>query len=323
MCGGCKIMAKKKVYFFKVGLYDNNNNELDYHLLKKLFMDIINNNATIQENYFSLDLTLDDDIMHIMWDVFEYQNTRLFGRLSRQTPSNSIIQRDYRTYVKEDVLPCEDEKNMGIEKYTYGSLDYNTGIFSFVSSKGTPTEKVICNAISKYANDFKIEIFPIPNANAIETIYQEENSEITRVEIEIPKPNPGDLENLLGWDENKIMDTVMDRNLTASIVIKPLTRRTSLTYDAEESRSIINLIKNRLSGYNKAKIKAKSRTISLRDFNLFDENFSYPIDITPYHVVDYNRINYTVDELVNIYKQNLVLSFLENKEILTTIADRE
>ena len=83
------------------------------------------------------------------------------------------------------------------------------------------------------------------------------------------------------------------------------------------------MIKNRLSGYNKAKIKAKSRTISLRDFNLFDENFSYPIDIVPYHVVDYNRINYTVDELVNIYKQNLVLSFLENKEILTTIADRE
>ena len=75
-------------------------------------------------------------------------------------------------------------------------------------------------------------------------------------------------------------------------------------------------------GYNRARVKAKTRTLSLREYDLFEQNFSYPIDITIYHMVENKRKYFTVDELADIFKQNLVYSFETNRKLLKLLTDR-
>lgn len=315
-------MASKKVYFYKAILTDIYGKEVATNKYRQIFADIIEENAVNNKTYRSLDLTCDDDPMHIIWDIFDYKNTRLFGRLSKQKPSSSMIQRDYHTYAKSDILPVGDQQNRGIEQYTFGSFDYQTGIFSIISSKGAPSEKAICNIFLLYNLDYIMELLPIPNAKGIETIYLGDDAEITRLEVELPLPNAAVLANLFGWDEDEIVEAVANRQLTAGVVLKSLSRQ-SITVDSEESKRIIDKIRGRLHSYQKAKMKAKTKDVKLRDYNFYEENFSYPVDIQVYHVENYERIYYTVDELVSIYRQHIVQAFQENRDVLVEIANRK
>lgn len=314
-------MAIKKVYFFKVTLRDKDGNDVDYKELKSLFINIIDLNAFERENFKAIDLTVEDEYRHIIWDVFEYKNSRLFGRLSKQRPSNSILKRDYKTMAKENI-GNGDELAGGIEQYTYGSLDYETGIFSLVGALGAPNEKALSNVFWKYNRNYQIELVPIPNAQAIRNVYEGENSEITRVEIDAPLPDTGILQNVFKWDDKELLDAVGDRNLHAAIVLRPLSRKGKITIDSDETRGLLDCITKNKGGYNRARVKAKTRTLSLREYDLFEQNFSYPIDITIYHMVENKRKYFTVDELADIFKQNLVYSFETNRKLLKLLTDR-
>ncbi|WP_313074740.1 hypothetical protein [Lacrimispora sp.] len=314
-------MAAKKVYFFKVTLSDKDGYDIDYRNLKDILIDIVDSNGISQTNFKSLDLTVDDEYTHIIWDVFDYKNSRLFGRFSKQRPSNSMIKRDYLTMAKEDI-GSGDERVGGIEQYTYGSLDYDTGIFSIVGALGAPNEKALANTLWKYNRNFHIELVPIPNAQAIKSVYEGEESEVTRIEIEVPLPGAGVLQNLFKWDNNELMETIEDRNLCTAIVLKPIVRKGKITIDSGETKELLDCITKHIKGYNKAKIKAKTRTLKLREYDLFEQNFSYPIDISPYHMQGNKRIYYTVDELMEIFKQNLIYSFETNRIILEIICER-
>lgn len=315
-------MANKKVYFFKVNMSDLKGNRMPVGKYKELFEEIIDKYAVNNTVYRSLDLSFEDDPMHTIWDIFDYKNDRLFGRLSKQRPSSSVIQRDYHTYQKSDVLPVGDQQNKGIEQYTFGSLDYDTGIFSIVSSKGSPTEKVLSNTFLKYNRNYVLELLPIPNAHGIENIYLGEDAEVTRLEVELPLPSAAFLSNLFGWDADEVVDAMTRRQLTADVVLKPLSRQ-SITVDSDETKNLIDKIKNKLGFYKKAKMKAKTKKLKLRDYNFYDENFSYPIDISLYYMQNYERIYYSVDEMVEIYKQNIVSAFQTNKNVLKEIVNSE
>lgn len=314
-------MAEKKVYFFKVTLLDKTGREVDYRDIKGIFQEIIEKNGVLHKTYRSLDLTVEDEYTHIIWDVFDYQNERLFGRLSKQQPSNSFLTRDYSTLEKEDVnIP--DETRAGIEKYTYGVLDYPTGIFSIVSALGAPTEKVIANALWKYNTNYMVQIVPIPNADAISLIYTGEDSVVTRVEVEVPLPEAGFLEDVLGWKEKDILDSLEQRNLKMGLYIKSPEKRGRIARDSDETKKILDCILGQMRKYSKARVKAKTRKVKMREYDLFEDNFSNPIDISSYHIVGRKRVYYTVDQLVDLYRHKIVESFEENKKLLTAVIKR-
>ncbi|MDR7812060.1 hypothetical protein [Lacrimispora sp.] len=314
-------MAEKKVYFFKVNLRTKDGEDIDYKDLKDIFIDIIDKNAIEQDNFKSIDLTIDDEYTHIIWDIFDYENSRLFGRFSKQKPSNTMIKRYYKTMEKENIGDG-DERTAGIEQYTYGNLDYDTGIFSIVGALGAPNEKAIAKALWKYNRDYQIELVPIPNAQAIQDIYEGEGAEITRVEIEVPLPEAGVLQQIFNWDDDQVINVMGDRNLSAGVVLKPLARKGRITRDTEETKGLLDCISRNKAGYNKARIKAKTINKKLREYDLFDQYFSYPIDIAPYHMQGSKRIYFTVDELVDIYRQNIVYSFETNRRLLKLIVSR-
>lgn len=141
------------------------------------------------------------------------------------------------------------------------------------------------------------------------------------IEIELPLPNAETLEHVFGWKESEILDTLIKRNLNLNVVVKGIPR-SMITFGADETKGLIQCITSHLNEYRKAKMKARDKKEKLKDYNFFEDNFSYPIDIVEYHIVNYERVYYTVEELVEIYKRNIVSAYLENKEILRTIIGR-
>lgn len=313
-------MANKNVYFFQVDLF-RSGEQLNYQEIGNIFKEIINKHAVDFGKYKSLDATPYEEEMHLMIDIYEYEDNLFFARMSKQKPSNSMVQHDYRTYKKEDVLPGNNENERGIEQYTFGLMNYQRGVFLLVSSQGAPNEKIINNILLKYSTEYSVELIPVPNARAIESIYEGEESEITKLEIEVPLPDLGTLENVFHWKEKELVRTLGERNLSASIVIKTL-RRQSITRSPDETRLLMDVIKDGLPGYTKAKMKAKARNLKLRDYNFFDDKFSYPIDINDSNIKDGERIYYTVEELVDVYRRKMREAYNGNEKLLRIILGR-
>lgn len=313
-------MASKNTYFFEVKLF-HQNQEVEYSRIKEVLSNIIEQRTVLFDNYRSLDVTPYDEEMHLVMDIYNYAENFLFARMSKQKPSNSMVQHDYRTFEKEDVLPGNNENERGIEQYTYGMLMYETGIFMLASTQGAPTEKIVSNIFSLYAPEYSVELTAIPNERAIESIYEGNESQITKLEIEVPLPNLGTLESVFNWNEDELLEVIGERNLNATIVLKPLTRK-SITENEEETRKLVDIIKGGLTGYNKAKMKAKAQNMKLREYNFFDDKFSYPIDINISYIRDQEVIYYTVEQLVDIYRTKMRNAYYENVALLRMITYR-
>lgn len=232
-----------------------------------------------------------------------------------------MVQHDYRTCEKEDVLPGNNESERGIEQYTFILVNYQQGIFLLTSALGAPNEKILSNVLIRYAPDYKINLVPIPNARAIESIYEGEESEITKLEIEVPLPDLGTLRNIFHWNEKELYETLGQKNLNAAIVLKPL-RKQSITTSPEETKSLMDAVRKHLHGYKKAKMKAKARNLKLRDYNFFEDKFSYPIDVSNSTMRDDQRIYYTVEQLVDVYRVKMREAYNANEKLLKIILSR-
>lgn len=318
-------VANKNAYFFKLNLIDKNNQMIDYHLLKEEVINIIENNSIDQNGYKSLDVTATDGEMHNIIDIFEYKSTRVFCRLSKQKPGNSFIGRDYSSYQKNDLVDSNDYENKGIEQYTFALINYSMGVLCIVSSQGAPNEKTFEKMFDKYSNESSVEIIPIPNEFGIETIYNGINPEILNLDIEVPLPDGSVLEGMFGWNPNDVIESIDQRNLKVSIKLRSDFRRGTVTNSSDEVRGIIDRIRDRcnFSFYKKAKMKAKIKSKKAREYSFFEENFSYPIDVPIYYIEDYKKVYYSVDELVEIYKKNIIMAFNESRGIVGTIIKRE
>lgn len=308
-------MAQKKIYFYKAILYDEYGAIASQELFKNIIIEILNRYGIDQEECISIDITPHEESMHLIFDAYNYKNEKLFGRFSRQLPKNSLVHHEYRTYTSSDVLPGVDEKERGIEKYTYGMLNYVSGIFAFVSSQGATSEKALKILIEKYKPGYTLDLISIPNERGIERIYEGKDPEISKVEIEVPLPDAAVLESLFGWKDAELLKSLSENKLRISTVLKSEPRN-NLTDEPGIVQKVIDAVKEGKNGYNKAKMVARAKSVKAREYNFFDDNFMYPIDIAPYHMQNNERIYYTAQELVDIYMQNITLAFNESKGIL-------
>lgn len=313
-------MATKNAYFFELKL-KHKGEIIEHAKFKEIITDIIDKYAMDFSEYQSLDATPYEKEMHFMLDIYKYTGKFLFARMTKQRPSNSLVQHDYKTYEKEDVLPGNKENEKGIEQYTYGLLNYEHGIFMLASTMGAPNEKIINNIFERYASEYTVELIEIPNAKAIESIYEGKESEITKLEIEVPLPSAGVLENIFHWKEPEILDAVSSENLNVSVVLKPL-RRKSITHGEDETRKIMDAIKESLPRYHKAKMRAKAQNLKLRDYNFFDDKFSYPIDIQNSYIREGERIYYSVEQLAELYQRKMMNAYFENEKLILLILGR-
>ncbi len=310
----------KKVNFFTVDLYESANNICrDYKEIKDLLIAIIDEKAVKVDNFWAIDLTRHNEL-HYIADIFSYKDDSLFMRVSNQKPSGGYLRRDYTTNVPVGVLERGSEDKEGIEVYTYILLDYGTGILSIVNQQSAPSYRSINYFFEKYNINYRMEFKPIPNPDGISRIYEAVEPRISQVEIEVPVPSAEVLENLFGWNAKEILN-IQGNGLKAVMKLSSVDR-TVITNTDDETKGLIDCIKSKISDYNKARIRAKASTIKMNDYNFFDENFSYLIEIPSYEIISGKRYYYSADDLISIYRDNLQVAYNDNKIVLKEISDR-
>lgn len=191
-----------------------------------------------------------------------------------------------------------------------------------VGQMGAPTELAFSDIFKRYCKDYVLELLPISNPRSIDILYNAKKPEISSVEIEIPLPSLSILQNALEWNDKEVTDNLEKRKMTAKIIVKAEGRKQLLSDKESITKGLLNMINNKMPRYKKAKARAKTESTNMREYDFFEKHFSYTIDIVNYHIENYERVYYTVDELMDIYKKNIIMAFAENKKILLTLANR-
>ena len=307
-----------KAYFHMVELFAGDT-KLEIAKVKEEIVRIIDENAIDVDSVYALDITPENEEMHTIFDVFEYKGSQLFGRISRQHPKNTLIQHNYETYQNESVLPEDDETRIGIEKYTYCLFDYGISVLEIVNAQGAPNEKFLQMLFKKYSSDSTIKIKPIPNARAIEEFYKADSSEIRKLEIDLPLPSSAILENVLGWNTEGL-ESILDKdNLKMTFELKPIKRNQSIVHDTKSVKAIIDLIRSSLNRFSRASIQGRTQGTKLREYNFFEDKFSYEIDVKNYRINGGEKHFLSVDEMTLLYKDKIKESFRQNLELLKII----
>ena len=109
--------------------------------------------------------------------------------------------------------------------------------------------------------------------------------------MELPNPDPAILENVLGENGNNILRSATNDHISVSLDIKSSISRHLLTTDTEESNGIIDAIQDIVARFGttrfkKASIKGKAQNIKAREYNFYEENYFYPVDIPAYRMED-------------------------------------
>lgn len=311
----------KKVNFYTVNFHVSidANDERSYTEIKEHLVELIKENAIEQKGFCVLDLS-DENQLHQLADIFAYDKEYLFMRASNQKPSGAYLQRNYKTKVPGAVLEGINEREEGIEQYTYLYFNYTTGILAIVNQQGAPSYKVLNQMFSRYMANYYLTFTPIPNAEGIQRIYEAKESKISQIEIEVPIPSAETLEKMFGWNQNDIL-TIQSGRLKATMKISGVDRQL-ITNNEDETKSIIDCIKKDVSSYYKAIVRAKADGMKTQDYSFFNENFTYPVEIATYKIVSSQKIYYSASELIEIYKDNLIMAYNENVTTLRTISNR-
>lgn len=307
----------KKVNFYKVDLFETLGTNKDYKALKELLPSIIEKHAVSINDFLVLDLTMKEDL-HYTADIFDYKD-RLLIRLGNEKPAGSFLLRNYNTNMPSNILDSKDPSN-GIEVYTYILLDYNTGVLAIVNHQSAPSYKILNYFFAKYLPEYYINFTPIPNPDGIDRIYYLKEPKISNVEVEVPIPSAEVLEKIFNWKTKDILD-IQGKGLKATLKLSSIERK-PLTTSEKETIGLLDCIKKLKSMYTKAKVRAKAEGIKTMDYSFFDENFSYPIEISTYTIKEGKKIYHSANELIPIYCENLIMSFNENKPIIIQLIDR-
>lgn len=318
----------KKAFFYSIELYyEDMGTACDYHLIPELLDKIIDDNAVSNGNVKTLDLTSNSEYLHTMLDVYHHKTGYLFARASKQRPTGTVIGRDYKTRKAQSLLPGVREDIKGIELYTYIYINYETSVLQIISAQGAPNETIIEELFKKFSNAYRVELIPIPNINGMEKFYGGEDASISSIELELPNPDPAILENVLGENGNAILREAANDHILLTVGIKSSISRSYLTTDTDKSAGIIDSIRGIIeqfgtSRFKKASIKGKARNIKAREYNFYEENFYFLVDIPAYRMEDKHRMYYDEAELAQINLQNMQYSYNESKEYILPIIRR-
>lgn len=264
--------------------------------------------------YYSVEALPTKDDLHVSVDIFDYKDDHLFFRACCQKPSNSFTKREYSTLKNEEI--SIDNEVEGIEQYTFCYYDYETKIFSLIRSLGAPGKKILNDLIEKYYTGYTVELLDIPNRNGVKKLYRAQGATISQIELELPQLKAELLEEIFGWKGNKLLQIEKDKHYKVDYVIKPATRGDVISSDNGWIKEIIDIIKTALPNYTKAKVKGKENNGKMKTYNFMEENFANEVDVPTYQIAEGKRRYYENNQLIEIFRNHLVVSFNENIEFL-------
>ena len=317
-------MAKKKVYFFKIELYDRaTGRELDYKLIPDIVKDIVDNKSIVDGNTRIINLTMAGDDLHTSLDIYRYKNDYMFVRSSKQKPTNSMITREYSTFTAERLLSGKSEDVQGIEAYTYMYIDYNRGILALSQSQGAPSEKAFSTFFELYNAKYEVNLIAIPNPNGVEKIYGKAGAEISTVDLCIPVPDPIILESLLGVKGSKLLHETTANNIVVNVQFSSKIKKGKLTSNVEESNKLIDCIREKSSLYKEASVHGKYEGTNMEDYFFYGENFYFLVDINISRMEQGKKRFLSPDEITSLYKQKIAGLYNQYRDYISSSTNRK
>lgn len=318
-------MASMTTEFFKVKLIKVfNKQELDYRHIKDIFEDILNSHAVDNGNYKSLDLSPNITPVSVepkeIMDVFDDEKY-LFGRLGRKKANNVFQKRNYSTLEAESVFNNSEVLDKGIEAFTFFILDYTKGVLSIVNTKGAPNIKAFTLLCESYCKDYELEFESVPNEDGIAVLYGAKTPEISKMEFEIPTPNAEFLQSVLGLDEDVIKEMIQD-SVYSSIITLKATPYNKLLSSKDKVTEVLEILMRSKKKYSKALVRGNSESFGSRNFDLHAKYFTYPIEIKRHRMIQGKKVEYSLLELANQYKNGLHMAYESNYDIVNAIINR-
>jgi hypothetical protein len=308
-------MADKNVYFFKISLISNNDDNIcSNEELEKEFNNILANHTFENNNIKIIDITEKSDTLHTTADHITTTDSSVFMRLCKQKIRAGFTARDYMNNTTSNILPGNNESENGIEICTYAYINFELGILELVGTQTAANERFLNKFFTKYKNNYYVELLPIPNPHSLDALYNCKNPQIKTLDMEVPIPNIKVLSESLGWSDSEIESLILNNNLKVSICLQPVdNNRGSFICDTEDSRKLIDIIKSKgRKIYNKAKLSAKENNDNLRTYDFFDDNFGFKINVRDHHIDNGNIISHTADQLLKSYTSEMTKLYNEN-----------
>ncbi len=304
-------------YFFTLTIKNKQTEqELDISLFPQIIDEIIEKHS-VYSDYYTIDITSEDDTLHTVVDIIDHTKEYLFARFSKQRLTNSVVGRNYSTMKTEPVLGKYKEDKKGIENYSFVYINYSTLIAEIAISQYSPNESAIANLIKKYS-DYYLEIKAIANRRGIEQIFGHTKPVISSISVDVPTPDPVILKHL-GLTDNQIQNMI-GNNLVAKITVSPAHGTTIVSGDDVEP--IVTSVKNNKPNLIAAVIRARSHSEKSRDYNLYEDSFKYNIDIPTSYIENGKSISFTEKELIAKAKEKLVSNYNKNRDIIIPLSNR-
>lgn len=316
-------MAKKTVEFKRIDLMKNSS-EVPYKELKVIFDKIFLEKCVNNDKYRSLDLSPNikpEDIEpKKILDLFE-DDSFLFGRVCKKKSRNALLRRDYETLKADEVFNGGESLKQGIEVFTFFILDYTKGILAIANAKDAPGASILNGILQNYCPEYSIEFTDIPNEEGVNALYNSTNPELSRVEFEITRPNIEYLLKVVGLNEKSILDVVNDKTILANVTIKAQPHK-KLETDQNRIRKVIELLKSKKNAYDKIVVTGSSDEFNSRGFDLHAKYFTYPIEVKNYTYKQGMKVEYTLKEITEQFRNGLHEAYTGNYQMLIALADR-
>ena len=318
-------MASLTTEFYKVKLMRRNTKrEEDYKEIERILEEIFKEHAAVHGDRRSIDispgiLATSVEPKEVM-DIFK-DDKYCFGRICRKKSNNAMLKRDYETLEAKRVLEDNALSTTGIEIFTFFILDYMTGILSIVNAKGAPNKKAFNALLDNYYKEYDFEFEDIPNTEGIYALYASTRPEISRLEFEIPSPNPEFLQRVLGIDADNFGEMIEDTVYRANIILSPVPY-TKLVINRGKVRDILDTLIASKNLFTKTKIRGKSEKFGSKDFDLHSRYFTYPIEVRNTRVIGGKTVEYSFEEIIEQYQYGLHMAYEANYDIINAIANR-
>jgi hypothetical protein len=319
---GAIIMANRRVYYYKINIFDRYTQNNLTHNANNIFNEIFRLNCVNANGVNSLTLDQGEhNVDRITMDIIRRDANHLFARVGKTKDINEALIRDIRTNEINTVVDVADNEHKKLEIFTYFMLDYTTGILGFIEGQAAPNVINLINITSRYSDIYTMEIENIVSNETVRALLTP-GSIISKLNYNFRVPTVEILEELNMPRE--VIDVLTDTDLTQARLVLRNDPRKHLTSEQNIIGRLIDAIQNNpLDVSDEISLIGRTVNSSLQEYSFDIQNFSTTVDIATSHIVDGILSTYTLAEVADEAFARMSLAYNNQKNNIINLGNIE
>ena len=317
---GAIIMATRRVYYYKINIFDKYTQNNLTPNANAIFNDIFRLNCVNANGVNSLTLDQgENNVDRITMDIIRRDANHLFARVGKTKDINEALIRDIRTNEINTVVDVADNEHKKLEIFTYFMLDYTTGILGFIEGQAAPNVINLINITNRYSDIYTMEIENIVSSQTVRALLTP-GSVISKLNYNFRVPTVEILEALNVPRE--IIDVLTDTDLTQARLVLRNDPRKHLTSEQSIIGRLIDAIQhNPLDVSDQMSLVGRTVNSSLQEFSFDMQNFSTTVDIATSHIVEGVLSTYTLEEVADEAFARMSLAYNNQKNNIINLGN--